>query len=168
MFSTRPSTKLIDDTLINRLCRQAMESPRLRTNANLHTAPADPIQRFLNVMQPGTYVRPHQHDHPEKWELTVILSGRLAILVLDPAGKVCERIELDATGPVRGLEIPPRTWHSSAVLATDTVILEVKPGPYDSVSDKDFATWCPAEGETGCIAFEQILRKAQPGDRLGR
>ena len=117
-------------------------------------------------MQPGTYVRPHRHDDPEKWELTVILSGKLVIVVTDGVGRVTERIDLDANGPVRGVELPAGTWHTSAVAARDTVILEVKSGPYDVKTDKHFAEWAPAEGSVECIAFEQNILQAQPGDTL--
>ena len=160
------SIKHIDTTLIRGLCADAAESHRQRVTFLLHDGLADPVQRFLNVMQPGTYVRPHRHDDPAKWELTVLLSGRMVMLILEADGIVRERIELDAAGPERGLELPPRAWHTSAVLAPNTVLLEIKPGPYDPLTDKDFATWAPAEGQTECTAFERKFRTAQPGDKL--
>ncbi len=158
--------KLLDSLLIDRLCAEASASQRRRTVFNFHESHSDQVQRFLNVMQPGTYVRPHRHDDPAKWELTVILSGKLVILVTDSNGRVSERIELDADGPVRGIELPAGTWHTSASAAPDTVILEVKSGPYDVKTDKDFASWAPPEGSPECIAFEQKIRQARPGDLL--
>jgi cupin fold WbuC family metalloprotein len=158
--------KRLDNLLINRLCTEASASQRQRTAFNLHESTSDPVQRFLNVMQPGTYVRPHRHDDPAKWELTIILSGSLVILVTDKAGVVTERLELDAEGPVRGVELPAGTWHTSSALAPDTVILEIKRGPYDVKTDKDFATWAPPEGSPECVEFEFKIRNAHPGDLL--
>ena len=42
-------------------------------------------------MQPGTYVRPHRHSTPPRWELFVVLRGALALLVFDDSGRVEER-----------------------------------------------------------------------------
>ena len=158
--------KRITDSLLNRICADARVSPRGRVNFNLHEGPADNVQRFLNVMQPGTYVRPHRHDDPSKWELTVVLSGRIVILLLESDGVVRERIELDASGPERGVELPAGIWHTCAALSADAVLLEIKPGPYDAKTDKDFAAWAPEEGNEDCVTFEQHFRTAQPGDCL--
>lgn len=160
------SIKLLDDALINRLCQEASASPRQRTVFNFHESPSDPVQRFLNVMQPGTYVRPHRHDDPVKWELTVVLSGKLVVLVTDGEGHVIERAELNAAGPTRGIELPAGVWHTSAAIAPDTVIMEIKRGPYDAKTDKQFASWAPVEGLPECAAFEQKIRDARPGDSI--
>lgn len=166
MSADLPTIKHINDALLEGLYEEADRSRRKRTNFNLHESLDDPVQRFLNVMQPGTYVRPHRHKNPVKWELTVALRGRAAVLVLKPDGTVCERIELDAMGPHLGVEIPAWTWHTYAALAPGTVLLEVKRGPYTADGDKDFAAWAPQEGEAGSAAFERRIRSAQPGDSL--
>ena len=166
MTAGRPAIKYLNATLLERLQEQSDVSSRRRANFNLHEGPEDPVQRFVNVMQPGTYVRPHRHDNPIKWELTVALRGRAAVLILDANGIVLERVELDAKGAEFGVEIPAGIWHTCAALAPDTVLLEIKRGPYDARSDKDFAKWAPAEGLTDCAAFEVRFRAAQPGDSL--
>jgi len=43
-------------------------------------------------------------------------------------------------------------------LAPDTVILEIKKGPYSAMSDKDFASWAPEEGAQG---FEDVVRRIE-------
>ena len=43
-------------------------------------------------------------------------------------------------------------WHGVLALDPDTVILEIKRGPYDN-SDKVFAEWAPAEGAEGSEEF---------------
>lgn len=156
--------RLSNDQLAS-LSNQAAASERLRRNLNLHEAYDDPVQRLCNAMEPGTYVRPHRHTEPGKWELFIVLSGSLAVLSFSPQGAVTERVELDADGPVRGIEIPPGTWHTLVSLAPGTVAFEVKPGPYAPLQDKDFAPWAPGEGEPGTRAFLDWLLGAVPGDR---
>jgi cupin fold WbuC family metalloprotein len=108
--------KIISNALITDLTRQAAGSPRQRVNHNIHPTLDDPVQRFFNAMQPGTYVRPHRHTTPPHWEMFIILRGRLVILVFDDEGRVEERQELAAEGPVFGAEIEPGRWHALAVL----------------------------------------------------
>ena len=76
---------LVGCELVGELSARAAASPRRRANHNLHPELADPVQRFLNAMEPGTYVRPHRHMAPEpKWELFVVLDGE--VVVHDAAG----------------------------------------------------------------------------------
>jgi cupin fold WbuC family metalloprotein len=156
--------KLLSNDQLASLSDQAAASERLRHNLNLHEAYDEPVQRLCNAMEPGTYVRPHRHSEPGKWELFIVLSGSLAVLSFSAQGEVTERVELSAAGPVRGIEIPPGTWHTLISLARGTVAFEVKPGPYAPLQDKDFAPWAPAEGDARTGAFLDWLRDAGPGD----
>lgn len=157
--------KRIDDARLGALVARARAAERRRANDNLHPDLEDPVQRFLNAMEPGTYVRPHRHAHPPRWELFLALTGRAAVLGFDEGGRVVWREELSAHGPVRGVEIEPGAWHAVAALEPGTVLFECKPGPYRPVSDKDFAPWAPAEGEPGAAALERWYRTAGPGER---
>ena len=57
-FALIPSALIpIDTDLLAKVCAAAAASPRLRSNHNLHCL-GDLVQRFLNALQPGTYVRP--------------------------------------------------------------------------------------------------------------
>lgn len=156
----------LDRTSLTQLASEAADSPRRRRNRNLHAGPEDAVQRMLNAFEPGTYVRPHRHGDPPKWELFVALQGRAAVLQLDAAGTVTERAELAPGGAVSGVEIPAGTWHTLVSLEAGTVLLEVKPGPFEPLADKDFAPWAPAEGEAGALELEARLRRAGPGDRV--
>lgn len=166
--SPNTSIRLVTNEQLATLSQQAVASPRRRANHNLHPKLADPVQRFLNAMEPGTYVRPHRHVTPgPKWELLVALSGAIAVLLFDDAGRVTERVVVAASGPVRAIEVPPGIWHTVVVLEAGTVLFEFKQGPYASLSDKDFAHWAPAEGEPGASAMLERFLAAAPGARLG-
>ena len=155
--------KAITDQLLVDLSAEARLSPRLRKNHNLHRSLDDPVQRLCNAFEPGTYVRPHRHTQTGRWELFVILHGAAAILLFDDEGVVIDRLELDAEGRVRGVEVPPNTWHTVVSLKSGTVLFEVKPGPYIKTTDKNFASWAPPEGDSRCIVFEKWYQQAQKG-----
>lgn len=158
--------KLIHTGTLAGLSREAAASPRRRKNLNLHPELSDPVQRLLNAMEPGTYVRPHRHTTPPRWELLAVLSGSVAVLVLDDGGTVLERVMLDARGDNRVLEIPVGAWHTLASMEPGTVLLELKPGPYEAMVDKDFAAWAPKEGEKGAIEMEKRFAGAKIGEYL--
>ncbi len=145
------------------LDREAALSPRRRLNHNLHPQLDDPVQRFFNAMQPGTYVRPHRHTDPARWELFLILRGEVAVLLFDDQGRVQERHELAAAGDLIGIEIPPGAWHT-LVAKQPSVLFELKQGPYNPLSDKDFAPWAPAEGEALSAPCEAWFQRAQQGE----
>ena len=48
--------KIIDDQLISDVVEQAKQSPRLRMNYNFHESLQDKCHRFLNALEPGTFI----------------------------------------------------------------------------------------------------------------
>jgi cupin fold WbuC family metalloprotein len=144
---------VIDRQLTSTVSREAKSSPRARKNYNFHTDYADPVNRMLNAFEPGTYVRPHKHELPDKCEVFLLLSGRALVLRFDDAGTVISHAVLDRDRGVYGVEFAPREWHSIASLEPDTVLYEVKPGPYAPVPDKNFAPWAPAEDSPEAAAY---------------
>jgi cupin fold WbuC family metalloprotein len=144
------------------LSAEARTAARRRKNLNLHSRPDDPVQRLLNALEPGTYVRPHRHTAPAKWELMAVIAGRAVLLVFDDNGVARGRTELDASTPL--VEIPPGTWHALAALESGTVLLEVKEGPYLPTAPEDFAPWAPDEGTDAARTLERWFVGAHPGD----
>lgn len=137
--------QLITTRLFSAVQRGAESSPRKRMNFNFHEGPGDNPHRMLNVLLRGTYVRPHRHVTPPKSEAFLPLTGRVGIVCFDEAGAVTEQFVLDAEGEVRGIDLPPGIWHTVLALSDASVCYEVKPGPWEPASDKDFAAWAPAE-----------------------
>jgi cupin fold WbuC family metalloprotein len=154
------SIQRIDTALLQRACEAARQSPRLRRNHNLHAEP-ELVQRFLNALQPGTYVRPHRHRRElpgSGFECFVVLQGALGLLLLDDAGRVTATERLEAGGALRGIELPEGQLHTLVALVPDTVILEIKQGPYVPAADKDFLPAFPAEGTPEAAAQEAAWR----------
>lgn len=156
--------KQFDTTALVDLCNAAGAAPRLRKNLNLHAELDDPVQRLLNAFEPGTYLRPHRHAAPPKWELFVAITGHAAVLTFADDGRVLERVDLDAEGGTRLVEIPEGAWHTLVALAPRTVLFEVKRGPYLPNPPQDVAAWAPPEGDVRAGAFERWYRQAMPGD----
>lgn len=134
----------------------AVRSPRRRAIVRYHEH-AEPVQRMLNALEPDSYVRPHRHQDPDKHEIFVVLSGRALVLKFDDQGLVTDYVLLSAHGPQRGVEIPPRTWHSVVALDPGTVLYEVIEGAFSPATHKAYAPWAPAEGTPAAAAFHAAM-----------
>ena len=126
----------ITQAILDNLTEQAKASPRLRTNMDLRNSDADQSQRMLNAIEPGSVVPIHRHQKSS--ETVVCLRGRLVEEFYDELERICtERIELSPNGPVVALNIPAGQWHTVQALESGTVILEMKNGKYEPISDVD-------------------------------
>lgn len=140
--------KRVDQALFNQVAEVARQQPRLRKNHNFHQE-SDLVQRFLNVLQPGTYVRPHRHvrDQPGTgFECFLVLQGAIGLLVMNSSGSIIQQERLEANGPLRGIELAENQFHTLVALEPDTVMFELKQGPYQPTEDKDFLKGFPPEG----------------------
>jgi cupin fold WbuC family metalloprotein len=152
--------KIVNNEKILQLGNEALLSPRKRMNLNLHSNAADPLQRMVNVLEPGTYLRPHMHKDPEKREVFVILRGSLLVCLFDDKGEIIHHVVLDKDEGNYIIEISPSTWHTILPLAVHTAVFECKDGPYDPETDKLFAQWAPEEGAPEALEFnKQLLKK---------
>jgi cupin fold WbuC family metalloprotein len=152
--------KIIDKTILDNLCQEALASSRKRKNLNYHEELSDTLQRLLNAMQSGTYIQPHKHENPDKREVFIILQGKLLLVCYNDTGEITNHIILDSTTGNYGAEIPAKTWHSIIILKPNTVVFEVKDGPYEPINDKNFAAWAPKEGDKECENYNRkILEK---------
>lgn len=143
----------IDQSLIADLAEKARNSDRKRINFNFHKVPGDPLQRLLNVMQPGTYLQPHKHENPDKREVFIALTGKFLALEFDEQGNIADSMILDPLKGIFAAEVSARTYHTIICLEPDSAIYELKDGPYDPKDDKYFASWAPKEGAEGCDEF---------------
>ena len=126
----------ITQTVLDELTAKAKASPRLRMNLDLRNSAEDTSQRMLNAIEPGSEVPVHRHQKTS--ETVVCLRGRLVEEFYDDLERTCtERIELSPNGPVVALNIPAGQWHTVHALESGTVILEMKNGKYEPISDVD-------------------------------
>ena len=126
----------ITQALLDKLTEEAKKSPRLRMNLDLRNDENDSSQRMLNAIEPGSPLPIHRHQMTS--ETVVCLRGRLVEEYYDELERTCtEAIELSPNGPVVALNIPAGQWHTVRSLESGTVILEMKNGAYEPLSDVD-------------------------------
>ena len=145
---SRSPIQRIDQNLFNALAAEADRRPLKRCNHNFHKE-AETVQRFLNVLQPGTYVRPHHHvrDVAEAgFECFLVLQGAIGLMILSAEGEVHQQEIFSASGPICGVEVAAGQFHTLVALEYDSVIFELKQGPYVPCQDKDFLRNFPQEG----------------------
>ena len=133
------------------------ESSRKRMILPLHRTQDSPVERMLNFFQPGTFVQPHTHPLPGMTETIHVIRGAIGFILFEPDGKIRETQKLLANG-VGLIDIEPGTWHGMVCLEPDTVILEIKKGPYDGATDKTFAKWAPSEGDAEAESYLEKMK----------
>lgn len=147
--------KIISKQLLDETTEKAKQSPRLRMNYNFHDKLDDPVNRLINAMEPGTYLRPHRHLNAAKDEIFLLLRGKVAVFLFDEEGVITERLILDPLSGIYGAEIKAERWHALLVLESGSVIYEVKEGPFVPVTPENFAPWSPAAEDT--IAVKKYM-----------
>ena len=126
----------ITQAILDDLTAKAKASPRLRMNLDLRNSNEDTSQRMLNAIEPGSPLPIHRHRDTS--ETVVCLRGRLVEEFYDELERTCtEAIELSPNGSVVALNIPAGQWHTVKALESGTVILEMKNGAYEPLSDVD-------------------------------
>ena len=121
--------------VMDELTARAKESPKLRMNLDLRNSAEDKSQRMLNAIEPGSPLPIHRHTKSS--ETVVCLRGHLREIFYNDEGKVTEVIDLAPNSDCVALNIPMGQWHTVEVLESGTVILEMKDGAYEGLSDVD-------------------------------
>lgn len=148
--------KIVSKELLDTLSQKAFNLPRKRLNYNFHDDLADPINRMLNALEPGTYLQPHKHENPDKREVFIVLRGSLVVVFFNHSGNPTDFVLLDPLKGNHAVEIPVGAWHTLIALEPGSVVYEVKDGQKLPLSDKNFAGWAPKECDTDC---DNYLRK---------
>jgi cupin fold WbuC family metalloprotein len=139
------TTTIIGTNLVRQAIDGSRRSPRKRIILPLHKGPDSALHRMLNAVQPYSYIQPHRHLDPPKAESILVLQGAILCFVFSPTGEVLKVRVLAAGSDEFGVDSDPGVFHTFVALRQDTVLFEVKPGPYEKSSDKDFAPWAPPE-----------------------
>ena len=154
---------LIDDALLDEVCREAAASPRRRKNRNFHPRDDHPAHRLLNAMQPDSYIPPHRHLDPNKDETMIVLRGRLGLVIFDAVGNVLQTSVLAGGSGAIGVDIPHGSWHTVLALESGTIFFEAKAGPFLALAPEERAPWAPQEGAAEAEGYGAWLRRLFPG-----
>lgn len=159
-----PSSQVqLDSVLFQRLLDEAASSARKRSFYTLHTSHQEPVQRLVIGLLPDSFVPIHRHTQPQQWELFIILSGAVDLLVFDDAGCVSSRRRIEAGSALCAVELPPLTWHS-IVCQQPAVFIEIKQGPFDASSPAQIAAFSALENTAQTSACLAWLQQAYVGE----
>ncbi len=147
----------LSDHAIHEGLTASRKNRRKRMILPIHRSQDANVQRLINFLQPGTYIRPHLHPLPHATESIVLLQGSIRFFTFNENGKVQTDHLLTSNLIPDIVDIEPGTWHSFLVLETDTIIFECKKGPYDAKNDKQFAKWAPEEEDPDAKEFMKKL-----------
>lgn len=127
---------IITESVLDNLTAQAKASTRLRMNLDLRNSEEDNSQRMLNAIEPGSPIRIHRHQHTS--ETVVCIRGRVVEEFYDELEHVCtDSIELTPNGMNVAVNIPVGQWHSIRAVESGSVVLAMKDGKYEPLSDAD-------------------------------
>lgn len=152
-------------TLIDRLIVEAANDPRRRKASVLSVlepdgTSADPCQRLINVLLPGTYVAPHRY---QGWQHIVVLRGRVLFMTWDRAGRRRENHWL-GPGDTVIIDETDTAYHSWVVADNPVAIYELRPGPYHGPTDCQYLDRFPPL--TDDVTPEDLVREWEHTARL--
>ena len=143
------SAKIFTAGMLKNLICAAEQSLRKRQHLNIHQSYEDTCQRLFNAVGPESYIRPHRHSLDPKTETLLAVKGKFALVLFDDHGTPQDVILFGTQlfGDISpGVELAPGTWHTVLALSDQSVLLEIKAGPFDPQAAKELAPWAPEEG----------------------
>lgn len=151
--------KVVTSELLKQVAAEAVKSPRLRKNYNLHKSDNSVCHRLLNAIEPASYIRPHRHLDPEKDEAFILMTGRLGIILFSDDGEVTERVLLSHQNGNLAADIPHGIFHTAVSLEPGTVFYEAKAGPYLALTEAETAKWAPVDGSDEAVQYLKSLQE---------
>jgi cupin fold WbuC family metalloprotein len=153
--------KVFTAEYLNGLTTQAQANQRKRQHRNIHESYEEPCQRLFNAIEPDSYIRPHRHSNDPKDELLIAIRGLMALVTFNNLGDVtaslCFGSEKYGSELAVGVEVAVNTWHTVIALEPGCILLEVKNGPFEPNSAKEYAPWAPEEGSPDTEAYLKRL-----------
>jgi cupin fold WbuC family metalloprotein len=149
----------LDNRRWNEGIKASRESQRQRMILPVHREQSAPVQRMLNFLQPDTYIRPHRHPGSGATESMIVLQGAINFFTFDNRGTIQTHIYVGGSIAHSVVDIEPNIWHTFVVKEADTVLFEVKRGPYNPMTDKEFAAWAPEENTSESVNYLSKLKE---------
>lgn len=146
-------------TMVGDLLNASRESPRKRMIQRVHKTDEANVHKMFNALQPGTYITPHRHMQPEKTETVLVISGAMLFVEFSDDGAIKNHILVQPGTDAFGIDVAPHVYHTFVALKPDTLIFEIKDGPYVHDTDKDIPEWAPIEGSAEAEPFLLALLK---------
>jgi len=113
-----------------------------------------------------SYIQPHRHSLNPKHECLIAVCGLFNLFIFDDNGRVliATKFDSDLYPTIEGdcgvgVEIPPNVWHTVIALSNSAILFEVKAGPFNHLSAKEFAPWALEEGELNSVDYLKPLKE---------
>ena len=154
------ATFALDQAALDHALEASRTNPRRRIMLPVNRSQTEGVQRLLNFIQHDSFLRAHRHPMPDCVECLAVLQGAMGFLTFDDAGNILTSHRLVAGDAASCMvDIEQGLWHTLVPLADDNVVLEIKRGPYDAKTDKQFAEWCPQEGTPEAAAWLRDMQE---------
>ena len=153
--STHENWTVIDHALIQQKIEDAKKNLRNRKFDNFqlptrqrYTACSTQFNREVIYGRTATWI-------PQKMRPCFPPKGSAGFVIFGAEQGLSEKefVLLDLERGTYGIDIRTGVWHFLFTLESDTVLYEVKPGPYMPLSDKDFAPWLPPDSSPDAADF---------------
>jgi cupin fold WbuC family metalloprotein len=157
--------KVFSSQYFEDLVNEASQSYRLRAHANVHSSYADQCQKLFNAIQVDSYIQPHRHSLDPKEECLIAVKGLFGLILFTDQGLIRDVILFGSEKYSEkflipsGMELPPGVWHTVVSLMDDSVLFEVKGGPFDPGIAKELASWAPGGQSEGAPEYLETLRQ---------
>lgn len=156
--------KVFTKQYLSELLAKAKKNFRLRAHLNLHHTYDEPCQKLFNAVGLGSYIPPHRHFIDPKSECLLAVKGLFALIVFFDNGEI-DSITIfgsekysDQILIAAGVELTPSIWHTVISLIEDSILFEVKNGPFNPEIAKEFAPWAPQEMSENASQYFEDLR----------
>jgi hypothetical protein len=157
--------KIFSRQYFENLLNDASQSQRSRAHANVHQSYTDRCQKLFNAIKVNSYIRPHRHSLDPKEECLMAIKGLFGFIMFTDKGLI-ESVTLFGSEKYSekliipcGLELPADAWHTLVSLVDDSVLFEVKSGPFDPSLAKELAPWAPEEGDARAVQYFEALKQ---------
>ena len=150
---------ILGNKMLDGLCQQAEYSLHRRQHLNIHSSYQENCQRLFNTIQPNSYIPPHRHYIANKQELLVAIRGSFCLITFDDHGNFVRsssfgsELYADELCSNVGVEIPPDVWHTVIAKQENSILLEVKEGPFVSEDSEEIALRAPRDGSAEVDSF---------------
>lgn len=127
---------VISKHIIDDLSEQTKVSPRVRMHFDLRNSSNDNTKRMLNAIEPGSIMQIHRHQKTS--ETVICLRGKVVEEFFDELERIStDSIVLSPNGPNVAINVPIGKWHRLRAVESGSVVLSVKDGKCEPLSDVD-------------------------------
>lgn len=151
--------KIFKEIFFLKLIYEASTLSKKRKHFNLHLSYQEKCQRLFNAIGCNSYIQPHRHILDNKTETLIAIKGLFALFYFDDLGNTKElyffgsELHINKNIDAYGIEVLPNQWHTVIAMAPNSLLFEVKEGPFHPDLAKEMAPWAPKEDSEEALPY---------------